>query len=46
MDAMGTQRKIAQQIIEQKADYLLALKEINLAYMMMLLFGLNLMEVN
>ena len=26
MDAMGTQRKIAQQIIEQKADYLLALK--------------------
>ena len=26
MDAMGTQRKIAQQIIEQKADYLLCLK--------------------
>lgn len=26
MDAMGTQRKIAKQIIEQKADYLLCLK--------------------
>jgi predicted transposase YbfD/YdcC len=26
LDAMGTQKAIAQQIIEQKVDYLLALK--------------------
>ena len=46
MDAMGTQRKIAQQIIEQKADYLLALKGNQSSLHDDVLFGLNLMEVN